>query len=500
VNVDELKIGELVVVRPGEKFPVDGIIREGRSAVDESMITGESLPVNKAPGDEVFGSTINKEGLVRFETTRVGKNTTLGNIIRMVKEAQTGKAPVQKITDEIGRWFVPVIIVLAVLTFAAWITFMDAPWQVALMNAISLLVIACPCALGLATPTAIIVGTSEAAGHGILFRNSEALEKTGKIGVIFLDKTGTVTHGVPQVTNDFTMDGFTSSEVLQWAASAESGSEHPLGKAIVQKAKTGNIEIMTPASFKAFPGLGIKAGFPGYTVFVGNRQFMLNSDAGLDTLPLVLTAWQSEGKTLMMVAVAVGDEKPKLAGCYALSDTVKESASSAIAAMKAMGIEVIMITGDNLPAARAIANQVGIETVAADILPGEKAKVIRDRQEQMKTEKQYMKVAMVGDGINDAPALAQADVGFAIGTGTDVAIATAPVTLVSGDLAGIVRAMELSKKTWRTILQNLGWAMIYNLALVPVAAMGLLSPMLAAGAMAFSSVFVVSNSLLLRRR
>lgn len=497
IPAGELVIGDLIVVRPGEKFPVDGIIREGKSSVDESMLTGESLPVNKNPGDKVFGATINQEGLIHFEATKVGKDTTIANIIRMVREAQTGKAPVQKITDEISRWFVPAIVLIAIITFAAWMVYAPGSWLDAMMNAISVLVIACPCALGLATPTAIIVGTSKGAAYGILFRNSEALEKAGKTGVIFLDKTGTLTKGIPVVSHILPVNEFTLNELLFLAASVESGSEHPLAKAMVKKAVESGIHLVKPVQFKSFPGLGVKGMVADKNLTIGSPKMLKNLGVEPE-LPSQVKGWLEEGQTVMITAIQENEDTWKLAGFFSLQDTIKEEARETVQAIKSLGIKVIMITGDNAPTAATIAQNAGIQHFIAELMPEDKARIVKEQREKAISERRNSLVAMVGDGINDAPALAMADVGFSIGTGTDVAIASASVTLVSGDLKGILRAIELSRKTWRTILQNLGWAMGYNVALVPVAAFGLLNPMLAALAMAFSSVFVVTNSLFLR--
>ncbi|MDR1377340.1 MAG: heavy metal translocating P-type ATPase [Synergistaceae bacterium] len=503
VPIDEVEIGQVILVRPGGKIPVDGVITEGHSAVDESMLTGESLPIDKKPGDKIYAATINKNGVIRFEATKVGSDTALAQIIKLVEDAQGSKAPIAAMADIVAGVFVPVVCVVAVAAAAGWYWY-TRDVSLSLTIFISVLIIACPCALGLATPTAIMVGTGKGAEYGILFKGGEALETAHKIDTIVFDKTGTITEGKPEVTDVVTARGIDEKRLLALAASAEKGSEHPLGEAIVRKGEEEKLGFFAIENFQSLTGLGIEADIDGVHLYAGNRKLMDEKGVSLENLEAESDRLAGEGKTPMYVVL--GD---KLAGIVAVADVVKKSSAEAIKVLRGMGISVAMITGDNPKTASAIARQVGIDRVLAEVLPQDKSNEVKKLQAEPLpgVAHRHRKVAMVGDGINDAPALVQADIGIAIGSGTDVAMESADIVLMRSDLMDVPAAIQLSKSTIRNIKQNLFWAFAYNTAGIPVAAGilrllfngPLLDPILAAAAMSLSSVSVLSNALRLRR-
>ncbi|MGD9678846.1 MAG: heavy metal translocating P-type ATPase [Vulcanibacillus sp.] len=495
ISIEDVEVGDVIVVKPGEKMPVDGEVIEGATAVDESMLTGESIPVEKNIGDSIIGASINKNGSIKYKATKVGKDTALAQIIKLVEDAQGSKAPIAKLADVISGYFVPVVIVLSIISALAWYFFGGQSTIFALTIFISILVIACPCALGLATPTAIMVGTGKGAENGVLIKSGVALETTHKIKTIVFDKTGTITEGKPKVTDIITANGIQENDLLQLTASAEKGSEHPLGEAIVKGAEEKGLEFKNLDAFNAIPGHGIEVKIDGKNILAGNRKLMVERNISLENLESTSNKLAEEGKTPMYVAI-----DNKIAGIIAVADTVKENSKRAIEKLHQMGIEVAMITGDNRRTAEAIARQVGIDRTLAEVLPQDKANEVKKLQSEGK------KVAMVGDGINDAPALAQADIGIAIGSGTDVAMESADIVLMRSDLMDVPTAIQLSKSTIRNIKQNLFWAFAYNTLGIPVA-MGILSlfggpllnPMFAAAAMSLSSVSVLANALRLKR-
>ena len=485
ILIEDLKVKDIVVVRPGEKVPVDGIIVKGHSSLDESMISGESIPVDKTVGDKVIGATVNKFGSFQFEATNIGENTVLSQIIRLVEDAQGSKAPVQRLADQISSVFVPVVVLIALVTFL-FFNFVKGDFNTGLLNAVAVLVIACPCALGLATPTAIMVGTGKGAENGILIKSGEHLEKAHKIDTLVLDKTGTITKGKPELTDIYPIN-IKEEDLLVRLASAESPSEHPLSEGIMKYAKDKNIEIKTPSKFEAVPGKGLIATVDEEVIFVGNRRLMKENSLDISSVEDKLVSLEEEGKTAMLIS-----NDKEILGVIAVADQVKEGSVEAIKELKEMNLDIYMLTGDNERTARSIAKTVGIDNVFADVLPEDKSTIVMDLKDKGRN------VGMVGDGINDAPALVSADVGFAIGTGTDIAMEASDITLISGELETIVTSIRLSHRTMRTIKQNLFWAFFYNAIGIPFAALGYLNPMVAGAAMAFSSVSVVTNSLRLK--
>ncbi|MDQ3651884.1 MAG: heavy metal translocating P-type ATPase [Acidobacteriota bacterium] len=505
VPIEEVVVGDTVLVRPGEKIPVDGVILEGESAIDESVVTGESVPVDKQPKDAVTGTSVNKTGAFTFRATKVGRETALARIVEMVQQAQNSKPPIGRLVDKVSSYFVPSVMIVAILTFLAWFNFGPQPaLNYSIVTMVAVLVIACPCALGLATPISLMVGVGKAAENGVLIRNGEALETASRLTTIVLDKTGTITKGKPELTDVLPIGNFTEDDLLRLAAIADKRSEHPLSEAIVAGARTRGIEVGEPKGFNAVPGHGVEVTVDGKRVFVGNRKLMTRENVSLAEFEQVATRLADAGKTPMFVSL---DGQP--AGIIGVADTIKEDSVNAIRALQGMGLEVVMMTGDNERTAKAIARQVGIERVLAEVLPEEKARQVEKLQAEGGSRSRdggnVRLVGMVGDGINDAPALAQADIGFAIGTGTDVAIEAADVTLVGGSLRGVVTAIETSRATLRNIKQNLFGAFIYNVLGIPLAAgllypiFGiLLSPIIAGAAMAASSITVVTNANRLR--
>lgn len=500
IDIAAVVVGDIVIVKPGTKIPVDGVVTTGASSVDESMLTGESMPADKSSGDRVYGGTINLQGTFKFEAEKVGKETALAQIIKLVEEAQGSKAPIQRIADQVSSVFVPAVVLIATITFLVWLLFVpqaigseNSQLARALLNAVAVLLIACPCAMGLATPTAVMVGSGRGARQGILFKSGESLERAGKVTAVVLDKTGTVTYGEPVLTDivlyNEGSETYSETDLLRLVGSIEQRSEHPLGASIVKEAHKRQIDLSEPSDFQAISGKGVQAYLEDQEVIVGNTRLMDEKDIDWKKADTDLVRLRTEGKTVLLASA-----KGRLIGILAVADRVKENAAEIVQDMKDMGLQVYMITGDNQLVAQAIGDEIGIENILSEVLPGEKAEKIKSLQDENEI------VAMVGDGINDAPALAQADIGISLGTGTDIAIASAPITLIKGNLRGITRAIKLSKKTLSTIKQNLFWAFFYNIILIPVAAVGLLNPILAAGAMAISDVFVIGNSLRLNKK
>jgi len=486
VSIDDVQVGDVLVVRPGEKIPTDGKVVAGYSSVDEKIITGESIPVEKKVGGEVIGATINKTGLLKIKATKVGEDTALMQIVHLVEEAQSSSAPVQKFADRVVGHFVPAVFIVAGVAFTYW--FLTVGFAAAFLVLLAILLIACPCALGIATPTAILAGVGKGAEYGVLLRGGEYVENTRRLTTVVFDKTGTLTKGEPSVTEIIAFNGYKENEVLEFAAVAEKGSEHPLAEAVIKAAKKDGFNIPDAESFEALPGHGVKASFRGHVIHLGNRSLMKKNKITIEgSIESNLTTLEERGKTAMLLAV-----DGKIAGIVAAMDTPKDNASEAIRQLRNMGLEVVMLTGDNERTAKAIAKQLGIGAVIANVLPWEKVDVIKKLQRQGRV------VAMVGDGVNDAPALVQAHIGIAIGSGTDIAKEAGGIVLIKDNLHDVARGIILSKATMRKIKQNLFWAFIYNMVSIPIAAVGLLSPTIAAGAMAFSSLFVVTNSATLK--
>lgn len=483
----QIQVGDILVIRPGEKIPTDGIVIEGTSSVDEKMITGESMPVDKNVGDEVIGATINKQGLLKIKATKIGKETALSQIVHIVEQAQSSSTKIQRLADSISAKFVPAVVSVAVAAFLVWF-FVFGNFIVGLLSFVAVLIIACPCALGIATPAALMVGVGKGAEAGILIRGAEYLERSQKITTIVFDKTGTLTKGEPSVTNIIQFGQFSENQILEYASSVESGSEHPLAQAIIQDAEMKNIVIRNPQNFEAISGMGVKAVVNNRIVLFGNRKLVKKFNISTDQIEQKMESLESEGKTVMIIAV-----DQVIAGLIAVADTLKESSRAAIESLKSLGIETVMLTGDNEKTAKTVARNVGIDKVIANVLPAEKADVIKKLQSEKKV------VAMVGDGINDAPALAQADIGIAIGSGSDIAKETGGIILIRDDIMDVAKAIRLARATMRKIKQNLFWALIYNAGAIPIAAIGLLSPIVAAAAMALSSVSVIGNSYFLKR-
>ncbi|MDO8511439.1 MAG: heavy metal translocating P-type ATPase [Nanoarchaeota archaeon] len=495
IPIEEVVVGDMIIVKPGEKIPVDGLVIEGYSSVDESLVTGESMPVEKKKGDTVIGSTINKQGTFRFKATKVGAQTTLARIVKLIEDAQGKKAPIQRFADQVSAYFVPIVIGIALITFLVWFFLLNAELEFALITAVAVLVIACPCALGLATPTSIMVGTGKGATHGILIKGGDILEAAHKVKYIVFDKTGTITKGKPVVTDVVAVKGASEKKVLEIAASLEKNSEHPLAEAMVQKGKDAKISFQKVTAFQALVGKGVKGKLGSKEYYLGNIKLMKEKKISLSAYLSKKEALESEGKTVMVLA-----DKKNVLGLIAVADELKEDSAEAVAILKNMGLFPYMITGDNKRTAQAIAKKVGIDKFFAEVLPEDKVAYVKQLQRKGK-------VAMVGDGINDAPALAQADIGIAMGSGTDVAMETGNIVLMKNSLLDVPRAIKLSKMTMSKVRQNMFWALIYNVLGIPIAAGvlypftgWLLSPIIAGGAMALSSVSVVTNSLLLRRK